>query len=366
MKHSSILCVPAGSSRTGRQYPIVLPLLGILFFFSASGLSAQESAFDFGLSYQTEGQWGYTPHPQGETARSQAAWANLLELDFGLRLWPGARLSVATLSSYDTHDGVVADRQTCSNLLTDNRWLRLFEAGLYQEWERLWLFAGLGHINHHYFAGGYEGLFTGSSHGIFPTVGDNFGMGNFPVATLGLHWGVLITDRIEWRGVLTQGSGSDRLREQFSLTDKGFDIVSEVCYTAVPGDDLSGHWHLGGVYGREPDFTGTAVFAYGEHPVWQQGHRQAGCFLQGSLASAGAACRAYYGGGLYSQGLLARGHELGLAVARAVYDDGDEWDTELCYAFPLADILTVKPALHLINTDGRWAQVALLRAVVEW
>lgn len=52
-------------------------------------------------------------------------------------------------------------------------------------------------------------------------------------------------------------------------------------------------------------------------------------------------------------------------VNRAIYADGRETDVELTGSFPLCRHFTLQPAVHCINTNGRYTAATQLRAVVE-
>ena len=57
--------------------------------------------------------------------------------------------------------------------------------------------------------------------------------------------------------------------------------------------------------------------------------------------------------------------QVGLVVNRAIYADGRETDVELTGSFPLCRHFTLQPAVHCINTNGRYTAATQLCAVVE-
>lgn len=334
-------------------------LLGMVVLTVASPVTAQ---VEWGVTYTTEGHYG--------VASQQAAWANLLELDLGVGLWQGASLEASTLSSYDTSEGVTADRQVYSNILTDNRALSLFRFELVERWERFELGVGLTHINHHFFASPHSALFTGSSHGIYPTLGDNFGLGNFPVASLGIHMEAALTDRLSLHGHVANGQASDRLGRQFRLRpdEDGVLGIAELRWVTEGenGDEALG-WHVGAVADRHVcAHTHTTLFLYGDQPVMHWGDSSLGLLVQGSWATGNdMSCRSYVGGGLWADGLGSRSIDAGAVVNRATYADGWETDIELTCVVPVTDWLTLQPALHILDTDTHWDTVAMIRATIE-
>lgn len=335
----------------------------VVILFSVLSLSlAMTAQVNWGVTYTTEGHYGVN--------NREAAWANLLALDMGVGLWQNATLELTTLSSYDTCEGVTDDRQVYSNIVADNRVLSLFVMELVQEWERVELGVGLGHINDHFFATPHSGLFTGASHGIFPTVGDNFGLGNFPVASLGVHMNVRLTSHLHAHLHGGSGEASDKLSEQFRLRpdEDGLLGIGELCWDNDPDNEHRGSWHLGVVSAEHKGLcTGTSVFAYGDQPVvsWGNGSH-AGVLLQGSWAGGSDAitCRRYGGAGLWGDALGSRDIYAGVIANHAVYVDGWETDIELTSIIPLTPWLNVQPAVHFIDTDGHWDTVAMLRATI--
>ena len=334
-------------------------LLTLLLLSLTLTASAQ---LDWGITYNTEGHYGMN--------RNQAAWANLLNLDLGIGLWQNGTLELSALSSYDTRQSVTDDRQVYSNIVADDRALSLFVMEIVQHWDRVGMCVGLGHINDHFFATPHSGLFTGASHGIFPTVGDNFGLGNFPVSSLGIGIDAAINDHLHAHLHCANGAASDKIGEQFRLRpdEDGLLGIAELRWENDKDNEHRGSWHAGAVTsGHKGVSTGTSFFAYGDQPFvsWgEEGH--AGVLLQGSWASGDAiSCRSYYGVGLWGDAIGRQGIYAGAIANRAVYVDGWETDIELTSIIPLTPWLQLQPAIHFIDTDDRWDTVAMLRATIS-
>lgn len=334
-----------------------------LLFVACISLSLTAAAqVDWAVTYTTEGHYG--------VSQQKAAWANLMNLDLGIGLWRNATLNLSTLSSFDTCESVSDDRQAYSNIVAENRALRLFLLELSQSWNWLELGIGIGHINNHFFATEHSALFTGASHGIYPTVGDNYGLGNFPVSSLGINADVRLTNRLHAHIHGANGAASDRLNEQFRLRphEDGLLGIAELRWVNDPNDEHQGSWHLGAVReGCKSSGNGTTLFIYGDQPLVSWGESHAGVLLQGSWAKGNdITCRSYIGAGLWGDEIGSHHIYTGLIANRAVYVDGWETDIELTSVIPVYDWLQLQPALHLINTDSRWDTVALLRATFTW
>ena len=98
-------------------------ILFVALFLTIS-LSAQEKRFSWNVGVISEGQWNMS--------NGKDRWANLINADFGVRQWKGSLFDVSLLSTYGAGSPVADDRQGFSNIDAENRGLRLFHAGLSQ------------------------------------------------------------------------------------------------------------------------------------------------------------------------------------------------------------------------------------------
>lgn len=355
--------------------------------------SASKPLLSIDFSYLTDVAYGISTHRTGwdDLLNAQVAFAIADETRL---VWAGSMHQHKVWpASEAAHLGVVDDRQCYSNFLAayDTDWGRIYTMtlGLSQTFDRWRLFLGCNHINDDIFATPYSAFFTASSNGIFPVVGDNFGIGNYPNSAFCFqadwqsdrHFGVFAT--------LSRNCAADRLEDfiNFDFRRKGIVGLAEFRWVADPEDEWAGSWHLGGIgHLLEPEeWTAewqslgveapqAAVFAYGEQPVWHSANERhmAGLLLQVGTALSSRTglksglCQQYWGAGLYGQSQVSeRLHEYGLVLNRARYFDGQEWDLEFSYAVPVIDHLCIHPSFHLIRTDGQWNPVALLRFCIE-
>lgn len=348
-----------------------------------TALNAQERKAEISATLTTEGSWNIQ---NGETN-----WENLLDVDAEVPLWRGATVSAEMIANQNTRIGrnkswsVADDMQSFSNIQTDEQIpLSLAVFGITQRiTDNFCAFLGVRNMNPDYFASPLTGVFTNSSHGIFPTIADNWNVGNYPVAALCLHLEWNITDRITLKNSVYNGEASYRWDEVFRFRPSrdGLIDVFELGYV-TPGDadSYTGEYHLGMMCGSRPrmeeDNEGNmtrnenrgdcSFYALAEQPILK-GTRPIGLLLQGGYAPENSnSTYCYLGAGLACGNLLAKDDYAGVAVNRSLYNDGcSETCVELTYSIPVTEHISIQPAFHAIhNTYGNY-NVALLRTVFE-
>lgn len=301
---------------------------------------------ELGLEFTTELQAMHT---------GKYNYANLLRLSAALPISRGLTFEAATLSASMTADDCIGgELQAFSNLDAGNVLLALAIGGL--NWEindRHTLFFGVRNMNEDYFTSDVTAFFTNSSCGIYPTLGDNYSVANYPMAAVGAHY--------KYERALNDGA-NDALVLQASLYNgtaynrfKGRENVFRVC----PKDDgftalAQGEWrHQGssyflgvcGHYGDADDGSkrefGATLWTYGEQRLSAHASLIAGY----SHAFAPAArCRDFVGvGGKYAW----RRCELGLFTDYARYDGTHENATELTCKVAITPHLYFQPTAHM-------------------
>ena len=137
---------------------------------------ASEPRVKWNVAGTTEGLWNISG--------GKAGWCNLLEASVETRLWKGARLETAAISTYNLNLPVADDLQVFSNLdAGPDKAFRLIQAGIGQDFTP-WLtaFAGLRNMDADHFTTPFTGLFTNASHGNFPILSSNFPLATYPLA----------------------------------------------------------------------------------------------------------------------------------------------------------------------------------------
>ena len=136
----------------------------------------------FGGCFTTEGQYA---------VRGSANWVNLLRLDFSMPLAHGAgSVEAATIHAFKTHDPIVGDWQTFSNIETSNLAAAIAVLGYRHAWRNASLFVGVRNVNEDFFTSPLTSLFTNSSCGLFPTIAASYPIANYPFSGLTLYMDV--------------------------------------------------------------------------------------------------------------------------------------------------------------------------------
>lgn len=351
----------------GGVHKSTLPAL-LSLFCTALSLSVHAQRIQWNVAFTTEGLW--------EVRHGKTRWNNLLEAGTGIGLWKGAQLELSAISTFDTGNPTCEDRQGLSNIETgENKAFRLTHAGLCQQFGRHWnVFAGLRSVDADYFTSPLTSLFTGSSHGIYPVLSENFPVGTYPLSAVSLHVEYSANKHVTLKESVYNGVASDRLNRQFGYRPRSEGTLNtgSFSYMLRPDKQYSGHYTIGYILGTQPAVTARlsynyALWALTEQAVANMGHTRFHLLLQGGLAPASRSqCRSYWGVGTVLSGVLRNGKgNLGLAVNRAVYTEGTETDTELTACFPVFNCCILQPAVHVIRTDGHTALVSLLRLCIE-
>lgn len=350
-------------NRPQRLFPLLL-----LVCYASTLVPLYAQRINWNVSFTTEGQWNMTTGGTG--------WCNLLEVGTAFGLWHGAELEIGALSTYDAGCPVGEDRQAFSNIETgENKAFRLIHAGLNQQIGSHWsLFAGLRSVDADYFTSPFTSLFTGSSHGIFPTLSENFPIGTFPLAALALHAEYSPNKHITLKESLYNGVASDCLNRQFGYRpqSEGTLNIGSLCYQTNTEEPYIGHYSIGYVLGTQPHEYNDLSYNYSLWGLVEQhladiGRSRLGVLLQGGIAPASRSqCSSYWGAGAVWNGLMKNGNgDLGIIINRAIFTDGTETDTELTVSLPLCKWAVIQPAIHCIHTDGHSVFAGQLRLCFE-
>lgn len=339
---------------------------------------------EISASVITEGTW----NPQNEKTN----WANRADIGVTMALWKGAYSELALVANQNTRLShgkswtVLDDPQSFSNIQTDEE-IPLSPAvlGITQQiTPRCKAFFGVRNMNGDYFITPLTGLFINSSYGIYPTIADNWNIGNYPVASLCLHLEGNLSDRITIKNSTYNGMASRHWDEVFRFRPgkDGWIDVCEIGYTAQEHDNcVTGEYRLGVTYGRTAQLqeegddngefarlhTNWSVYGLAEHPLIS-GLHPLGLLLQAGYAPKSKSTTwLYWATGLVCTHLLKTGDAAGITLNRSLYCDGErETCMELTYRFSIIAHLCLQPALQCFRITGESHTVALMRATFEW
>ena len=327
----------------------------------------------------SEGQWNLKD--------GRAGWANLLSAGMDVGTWRGGCAEIGALATGHIGHAVADDLQDFSNINAENRAFRLIHLGLRHGWDKKvkgFVYFGLRQADEDYFNTDCAALFTGASYGCVPQAGDNFAIGVYPEAALGIHAEIAPSDRWLIKASLYNGTASDRLSRQFRFCPKsdGFAAMGSVTFSPdwVPkgkrmdGDDdcaFQPAYVLGYIAGQQADeetgrlIGGGSVWASIDQPLFKMRRTTLALFATGGTRIGRLnAARGHWAAGLLLDGLTRRGGTLGIGVSRAYYADGHETDFEITSSLPLCQWAQLQPALHVVRTCGETALIGALRLCI--
>ncbi len=329
----------------------------------------------------TEGQWNMS-HGRGN-------WVNLLWADMGVQTWKGGCIEVGALATGSLNDGIADDMQDFSNINAGNRAFRLTHLGIGQAFsDRLFAFVGLREADEDYFNTEGAGIFTGSSYGCVPHAGDNFALGVYPDAALGLHIQYCPNDIWHLCTSLYNGTASDRLDHQFRFRPGQDGLINLGSITLTPPESLckdadgqpcngalqptyvlgyaAGWQYAEGDDGSRVRKRGAALWASIDQPLGKFRKTCLNLFATGGARIGGLdEARGHWAAALLLNGVTRRNGTLAMGVSQAYYAAGvRETDFETTFHLPLLQWLSLQPALHVIRTDGNARVVGNLRICI--
>ena len=342
-------------------------LTTIIIATSALVASAQE----FGVQYITEVQTDF---------EKSTNWMNFLRLDASLNIGKRGSIDFASIHTFKTLDRPVADDwQVFSNITNDNLAFGLAVLGYTHQFSNKFkLFAGVRNVNEDYFISDGTGLFANSSHGIYPTIAENYPLGNYPLSTLGIHANWTLNDNWTVQGSLYNGVARQLFGPDHGLLDirkdDGILLMGDVNYhhaSKLPGTYFAGVSYSNKIHGEEmtEDKTNLAYWVYGEQSIYKSGDSHVDLMAQFSQnLSVDFGCKRYMGAGVLLYNILTDkiDNTFGINVNNADYDFGDETVFEATYSLQLTDHIGIQPAYQRIWNDGGSHNAALLRLNIEF
>ena len=323
---------------------ILIALLGVCLNLVAQESDSTSLRPTFGVNFTAEMQTDF----------KNVRYANLLELHADIPLSRSLSFQASSLSAMNSRDDLdILDLQGFSNIDTPNMPFALAVAGF--SWhpnDRHSLFAGIRRTDEDYFCSEGLSLFTNSSCGIFPTSSYNSLVPCYPNAALGVHY-AYDHKNLCLQASLYNGIGNNQFYGRYNVfrfcpKSDGVMAIGQAEYRY-----RNSHYYLGGIMHSKENIS-SSVWAYAEQSLSPRltllaayGHAF-GSKLCDNFCALGATYkykRAEFG--LFSD------------YTRIVFMD--EWATELICSLRLTDILTVKPVLHIITTNGETKCVGVLR-----
>ncbi len=342
-----------------------------LFLAALVGTSIVAPAQEFGINYITEVQTNF---------KGDVNWQNFLRLDASIGIGKHGSINYASIHTYKTLDRPVADDwQVFSNIDNDNLAFGLAVLGYSHNFgDKLTLFAGVRNVNEDYFTSDGMALFGNSSHGIFPTIGENYPLGNYPLSTLGIHANYRINEQWAVQGSVYNGVARPLFGPDHGLLDirkdDGVFFMGDVNYSKggkLPGNYFAGISASDKIHAEEAteDKANIAYWLYGEQSIYKSGNTHIDLMAQFSQnVSVDYGCKDYWGAGILLYNVLTTKFDntLGLCVHNANYDFGDETVCEATYSMQLNKNIALQPVYqHIHNSDSHY-NVAMLRMNIEF
>lgn len=332
----------------------------------------------------SEGQWNMS--------NGRGNWANILSARVDARTWCGGTFEMAALATGQLKNGIVDDLQDFSNINAESRAFRLTHLGIGQRFgSKLYAFAGLREADEDYFNTDGAGIFTGSSYGCAPQVGENLCVGVYPEAALGVHLEYQPTEAWLIRLSLYNGTASDRLNQQFRFRpgSDGLINLGSVSYSPTYSRYLDADGELakgflapnyvigyatGWQYFEDESNTednitekvrrnGGAIWASIDQPLVRIGHAGLSLFAMGGTRIGQLdAAQGHWAAALILGNATHSGGTLAMGVGQAHYADNiHETDFETTFDYLLLPWLSIQPAIHVIRTSGETNVVGNLR-----
>ena len=302
---------------------------------------------------------------------------NLLQLRAEQPLSRSLSFQAASLSVASTQDDLLFENMMgYSNIDAYDKAFALMVAGF--QWNinnRHTLFAGVRRMDEDYFCSDGMSLYTNPSCGIFPTISCNYFIATYPYAAMGLHY-AYETDRLCLQASIYNGTPS----QDFTGCDNVFRICPKSDGVFALGQAeyryRDSHYFLGAsLYnGYEYDlYSGGEELQ--EEPLGRKTYPTMWAYAEQALSSR-CMLIAAYGHSFSSDDLVRNYYGLGAQYALGklrfgLYSDHvrvlgvNEWNTELVCHLDLNDYLSVKPVLHILNSDGKTQCIGLLRLTVN-
>lgn len=327
-------------------------LLGILLITSQTS-KAQKFGLDYTSEFQTDFKNNYN-------------FLNLLKLQAEVNISKHLSFQASTISTAKTNENkLIDDFQGFSNIEIENIPLALAVANF--QWkinENNSIYLGVRNMNEDYFVSDVTSFYTNSSGGVFPTIGANYPIANYPVASLGLHYSYN-SENIALQASIYNGTAySDFYGKEsvFSFNPKndGIFAISQVEYKYNGSNYFLGAClHYGELDKIEDKETRASIWAYAEQKIMED------FYLIGAYSYAfhsSSPCKDFAGvGGKFNL----KDWEFGVLSTYCKFQDIREWANEISIRYNIQDNLYIQPTFHFINQPNHSHAIGLLRIGVN-
>ncbi len=343
----------------------------LLLTSALSLMSCAVSAQNLGVQYITEVQTNF---------EGNVNWMNFIRLDASLNVGKHGSIDYASIHTFKTLNHTVADDwQVFSNIDNDNLAYGLAVLGYSHSFnDKVRLFAGVRNVNEDYFTSDGMALFNNSSHGIFPTVSENYPLANYPLSSLGIHTNITISKNWTIQGSVYNGVARPLFGPDHGLLDirknDGVFFMGDVNYRLegkLPGSYFAGVSASDKIH--HEDFTenkaNVAYWVYGEQSIYKSGDTHVDVMAQFSQnVSVKNGCKDYVEGGILLYNVISKrvDNTFGLCVHHANYDFGEETVCEATYAIRLNKYVEIQPTYQHIRNNEDHYNVGVLRLNIEF
>lgn len=338
----------------------MLTALSMVFCHGADAV-AQELC----MSYITEWQTDF---------RKKSAWVNLLQTEASYAISPVITAHIGMISTCRTGNGqLISNLLTFSNIEEECIPLALSRMGISWERDNFRVFAGIGNANDEFFATPISSLFTNSSCGMYPTVSANFGIANYPDASVGIE-GRYENGGIRVNSALYNGRASHRFcgREnvfRFCPSSDGIFNINGINYIRN-GSNYNVGWgvYRGSVVGKEDgiqEFQADKKAEKKETEVFYWAYAEQRIVGNLSLVVQYSQCPGIREGCRDFGGLgLAYGTDrcsVGVYSCYADFTDDFEWASELTLKYRVSPGICLQPSMHYIHNSSSRGVAGLFR-----
>lgn len=332
--------------------PYFIFLLGILLITSQTS-KAQKFGLDYTSEFQTDFKNNYN-------------FLNLLKLEAEINITNHLSFQASTISTAKTNEEkLVDDFQGFSNIEIENIPLALAVANF--QWkinENNSIYLGVRNMNEDYFVSDVTSFFTNSSGGIFPTIGANYPIANYPVASMGVHYSYesenLGIQASVYNGTAYRDFFGKESVFRFSPKNDGIFAASQVEYKHKGSNYFLGAClHYGELDEIEEPEARASVWAYAEQKIIED------FYLIGAYSLAlhsSSPCNNFAGVG---GKLNVNKWEAGVLATYCKFQDIKEWCTEISIKYNILENCYIQPTIHFINPPNHCHTIGLLRIGVN-
>ncbi len=328
-------------------------------------MASMASAQTFESEYISEWQWN---------CNDKVNWVNLLRLDFGIETWNNGSLDAATLHTAKTHETIIEDYQTFSNIEDDYIFLAFALLGYtHSIGETADITLGIRNMNEDFFTSEITSFFTSSSPGIFPTISATYPIANYPVASLNIHAEIRLSNftikESFYNGVGYNGFKKNDNPFIFRPKTDGIFNVTQVSYATNGGTDIyAGAAVHTKEFNDELQLVGTKTSAawwiYAEHVVMERENAKLAAMAQYSEnTNKNSGCRRYAEIGATAE---VGTNTFGLSAQFAQFQPSNEFSLEASYHKQLTDNLSMQPTFMYVKNDSGNNAIVSMRLIYDF